>query len=120
MASPDLVSSFPYSNHESFNGSFNIAIEETKPANFSPGLEVSTSSACNNSNIPKPPPLPCKTCTKTSYPKRLANGSYVPAETRDIWDKLFKEGYGADVHIVTEDGPIIRAHSCVLVGKSKF
>ena len=127
MASPDLVSSLPSSTSETetFYGSFNIAIEETKPANFIPALEVSTSSGCNNINIniniPKPPPLPCKTWTKNSHPKRLASSSHVPAETRDTWDKLFKDGYGADVRIITEDGPIIQAHSCVLVGKkSKF
>lgn len=114
MASPDLVSSLPCSTGESFSGSFNIAIEETSPANFLPVLEVSNSSVCNNSNIPKPPLLPGKTYTKTSYPKRLANCSSVPRETKDTWDKLFKDGYGADIHIITEDGPIIPAHSCVL------
>ncbi|KAI8004006.1 BTB/POZ and TAZ domain-containing protein 3 [Camellia lanceoleosa] len=31
-----------------------------------------------------------------------------------MWDKLFKEGYGADVHIITEEKTIIPAHSSVL------
>ncbi|KAL0322763.1 UNVERIFIED_CONTAM: BTB/POZ and TAZ domain-containing protein 3 [Sesamum angustifolium] len=29
-------------------------------------------------------------------------------------DKLFKEGYGANVHIIMEDGLIIAAHHCIL------
>lgn len=31
-----------------------------------------------------------------------------------MWDKLFKEGYGADVYIITEEKEIIAAHSIVL------
>ncbi|GAY34067.1 hypothetical protein CUMW_276410 [Citrus unshiu] len=37
------------------------------------------------------------------------------SETKDVWDKLFKEGNGADVYIITKDESCIQAHSSILV-----
>lgn len=45
----------------------------------------------------------------------LSERSSVPKETKDTWDKLFKEQYGSDVYIITEDKSYIQAHSSVLV-----
>ncbi|RWW21886.1 hypothetical protein GW17_00013942 [Ensete ventricosum] len=65
-------------------------------------------------SVPQPPPL------HGSYgaikcSKSLKEDTYVPDETRIAWDKLFYEGYGADVHVLTEDKDIILAHSSILV-----
>ncbi|XP_051118028.1 BTB/POZ and TAZ domain-containing protein 3 [Andrographis paniculata] len=72
----------------------------------------SDSSKCFGScivNIPKPPPLPGKSSIRP-----LAKQCRVPKETRDLWDKLFNEGYGADVHIIAENGSIVAAHCSIL------
>ncbi|KAK9265584.1 hypothetical protein L1049_007416 [Liquidambar formosana] len=114
MASPGLYSSWPSSTGESFSGSLNIYIEEANPADFSPVLEVPTSSLSINRGIPKPPPLPTNTCKRTNCSQRLTECSVVPKETKDTWDKLFKEGHGADVYIITEDKTFIPANSGVL------
>ncbi|GAY69293.1 hypothetical protein CUMW_270810 [Citrus unshiu] len=85
---------------ESFCGSFNIHVEEGNAADILHVLE--------------PPPLPIKPCTKSKYPSRFLHCSFVPKETKDVWDKLFKEGNGADVYAVTEDKSCIPVHSSIL------
>ncbi|KAG6492627.1 hypothetical protein ZIOFF_047592 [Zingiber officinale] len=40
------------------------------------------------------------------------------SETREAWDKLFCEGYEADVRILTEDMDLIMAHSSILANAS--
>ncbi|KAL3828441.1 hypothetical protein ACJIZ3_017243 [Penstemon smallii] len=113
MASSAL--DFPWTSSiiESFDQSFDIHIEE---GNSSETLNISdnTKSLVHyNTNVPKPPPPPpSKSCPKTNI--GIANSSCVPKETQDIWDKLFKQGYGADVHIISEDGLIIAAHQSIL------
>nr|DAD25171.1 TPA_asm: hypothetical protein HUJ06_026635 [Nelumbo nucifera] len=114
MAQTELDSSWAPSTGESFQDSFNLQIEEGNPADFLPVLEVSTSSLCQKNTIPKPPPLPGKNFGKVNFPKRVIDCSYVSKEIKDMWDKLFKEAYGADVHILTEGKAIIPAHSSVL------
>ncbi|XP_059448540.1 BTB/POZ and TAZ domain-containing protein 3 [Corylus avellana] len=114
MASPDLDSSWPSSTGESFCGYLNIHLEEDNPAEILPVLEVSTSSVASKCNIPNPPSLPGKSCSRNKYSNRLSERSSVPKETKDTWDKLFKEGYGSDVYIITEDKSYIQAHSSVL------
>ncbi|KAF6164630.1 hypothetical protein GIB67_032858 [Kingdonia uniflora] len=96
----------------SFNVCFDLRMGEDKTSDVAHALEVSTSSPCHNDNIPKPPPLPVAACSKPKV--KLLSFSYVPKETMETWDKLFMEGYGADVHILTEDNTIIPAHSSVL------
>ncbi|XP_057957031.1 BTB/POZ and TAZ domain-containing protein 3 [Malania oleifera] len=114
MASPDLDSSWLSSAGESFNGSFNIRIEEVNPADILLVPSASTSSLGYTSNLPKPPPLPGKTPARTNNPRIPRDCSFVPKETKDAWDKLFKEGFGADVLIITEDEAVIPAHFSVL------
>ncbi|XP_043721141.1 BTB/POZ and TAZ domain-containing protein 3 [Telopea speciosissima] len=115
MSQSELDSSWVSSIGNSFKNSLGIQIEEETPADFLPILEAFTSSQCHISNIPLPPPLPSANCrSRTNFRKQLDNCSYVPKETRDTWDKLFKEGYRADVHILTEYNAIFPAHSSVL------
>ena len=118
MASPDLELTWP---SDSFCGSLDIRLEEeANSADILPVLEVPTSSMSNKTSIPKPPLLPKKTLTKTKWENRLSRCFSVPKETVDAWDKLFKEGDGADVYVVAEDEFHIPAHSSVLVSQSKF
>ncbi|KAL9432050.1 hypothetical protein AB3S75_027126 [Citrus x aurantiifolia] len=119
MASPDIESPWLCAAGESFCGSFNIRVEEENAADILHVLEVPTSSVPYNCSIPKPPPLPIKPCTKNKYPNRFLHCSFVPKETKDVWDKLFKEGNGADVYIITKDESCIQAHSSILLSKAK-
>ncbi|KAL6527165.1 hypothetical protein OROGR_016255 [Orobanche gracilis] len=111
MDSPAVDISWPSSVIESFDQSFDIQIEEGNSADTSDFLENNAKPLAyyRHRNIPKPPPLP-----RTVLITRLANGCYVPNETRESWDKLFKEENGADVHIISGDGLIIAAHQSVL------
>lgn len=112
MASPALDSPWPSSTSDSFCGSFNIHMEEENPADILPVLEDPTSSVSYSHNIPKPPPaVPGKTYTGNKTIKRSCS---VPKETIDTWDKLFKQGYGADVYILDEGRSYIPAHLSVL------
>ncbi|XP_059641866.1 BTB/POZ and TAZ domain-containing protein 4 [Cornus florida] len=71
-------------------------------------------------NSPVPPPLPQP--STTGYPSKglVMNGSslrrcgFVTTATRDLWDRLFDEGYRADVSINTINGGIIYAHASIL------
>ena len=67
--------------------------------------------------VPDPPPLP-----GTSYGKQRASRKaketrcvHVPEEVQDCWNRLFLEGYQADVRVSTGDGSQILSHSCILV-----
>ncbi|GAB4846899.1 hypothetical protein Ancab_025907 [Ancistrocladus abbreviatus] len=69
---------------------------------------------------PVPPPLPCQPTT-SYHQKRLVidkssvgRQSTVPAATRDLWDRLFDEAYGADIVIHTSSGGKIYAHASIL------
>ncbi|KAL6976116.1 hypothetical protein U1Q18_024908 [Sarracenia purpurea var. burkii] len=124
MASPDLDSLAI----ESFDGSFNLRIEEGNSSENLSLIKVHTTPLCRNlslikvpttplcrhGRIPEPPPLRGKICMRNNLPRRLTECCCVPKETKDNWDKLFKEGYGADVYIITEEKAIISAHSGVL------
>ncbi|KAM7486496.1 hypothetical protein LguiA_002505 [Lonicera macranthoides] len=114
MASPYFDSPWSASADDSFGGSFNIHIEEGHSAYNLDSLEITASPACNDRDIPKPPPLPSKVHAKTNSSVRIAECCRVPKETRNTWDKLFEAGYGADVYIITEDEAIIPAHFSIL------
>ncbi|XP_004287161.1 PREDICTED: BTB/POZ and TAZ domain-containing protein 3 [Fragaria vesca subsp. vesca] len=115
MASPALDSPWPTSARESlFCGSFNIHMEEEIPADIIPVLEDPTSSVSYSHTIPKPPPVPINAYAGNKYIKRLSGSCSVPKETIDTWDKLFKEGCGADAYIITEGNSCIPAHLSVL------
>ncbi|OMO71244.1 Zinc finger, TAZ-type, partial [Corchorus capsularis] len=114
MASPAIESAWLSSPSEPLGRSFNVCVEEANPADILPVLEAPMSSVSDNRNNPKPPPLPSKMQTRTKFPRRSQECSFVPKETKDAWDKLFKEGYGADVCIITQDKSCVLAHSNVL------
>ncbi|KAJ0969348.1 hypothetical protein J5N97_022225 [Dioscorea zingiberensis] len=75
---------------------------------------ASKPSLCCGSSVPEPPPLPRASNGRHGCSKRMTGYSYVPDETRYAWDRLFHEGYEADVHILTDDKSSILAHSSVL------
>jgi len=72
--------------------------------------------------IPIPPPSPRSAAT--GYPCEYAamnnlsprgRSSCVSSATRDLWERLFNEGYKADVCINTDNGGIVYAHSNIIV-----
>ncbi|KAL1223077.1 BTB/POZ and TAZ domain-containing protein 3 [Cardamine amara subsp. amara] len=71
-------------------------------------------------NIPKPPPLPLITYQRNQAfrrkPSRLSR--LVPKEAVETWDKLFKEGVGADTYVETDNKSQFPAHSSVLAAAS--
>ncbi|KAE8713573.1 BTB/POZ and TAZ domain-containing protein 3 [Hibiscus syriacus] len=113
MAPPAIDSAWLSSPSELFCKSLNVCVKEASPADILPVLEAPIPFASNNT-IPKPPPLPSKICTRTEYSKRPRECSFVPKETKDTWDRLLKEGYGADVCIITNEKSCVLAHSNVL------
>ncbi|XAR71043.1 Histone acetyltransferase [Bertholletia excelsa] len=118
MASPDLDSPWLSSAAESIGRSFNIGIEEGNfPLNLA-STKVPTASMPPSNHIPEPPQLPGKIHTKNYLPRKLAECCCVPKETRDTWDRLFKESYGADVYVITEEKAFIPAHSSILSAAS--
>lgn len=68
---------------------------------------------------PRPPSLPG--LSTSSRKSLVTNGltvrgySSVSPETKDLWERLFDEGYRADVSICTDNGGIISGHSNILV-----
>ncbi|GER38647.1 eukaryotic translation initiation factor 2 beta subunit-like [Striga asiatica] len=107
MGSQAIDISWPSSIVESFDTSFDIQIEEENSADKLDFFEDKTEYC--SSDISKPPPLPRKKITT-----ELVNVCCVPKETRDLWEKLFKNGFGADVRIISSDGLSILAHHSVL------
>uniref|UniRef100_A0A5B6ZMX9 BTB/POZ and TAZ domain-containing protein 4 n=1 Tax=Davidia involucrata TaxID=16924 RepID=A0A5B6ZMX9_DAVIN len=70
--------------------------------------------------FPVPPPLPGPSAI-SCHPKGLVMDgsalrgySCVSTATRDLWERLFDEGYRADVSINTDTGDIIYAHASIL------
>ncbi|XP_039164541.1 BTB/POZ and TAZ domain-containing protein 3 [Eucalyptus grandis] len=117
MASPDVDYPWSSSAGETFCGYFNMQLEEADPADISSALESPTPSSSNNYNIPKPPSPPVKTFTRSNR-ARLPDCSSVPRETKQTWDSLFMDGYGADVYIFMEENSFIMAHSSILSAAS--
>ncbi|XP_068655325.1 BTB/POZ and TAZ domain-containing protein 4, partial [Aristolochia californica] len=61
-----------------------------------------------------PPPTPgCAIRWKGFLQARWGQNN-VPVATREMWDRLFKEGYRADVDIHTDSNDVIRAHASIL------
>lgn len=102
-------------SHPSFDEPFILRLEESISDEILGVPEASTSSLCRSSNVPKPPSFPGGTHVRTSFSRRLSGYSHVPKETKDAWDQIFKEGYEADVHFLTDEKEVVLAHSCVLV-----
>ncbi|KAL5997977.1 hypothetical protein ACLOJK_008911, partial [Asimina triloba] len=118
MAHLNLDSSWATTTcHSSFKDSLSKNIVENNPASLwvVPNIVVVDSdSNDSSSNIPRPPLLACPGFARSSFTRKHLDYSQVPTETKDAWEKLFKEGYLADLHIVTEEKAIIPAHSCIL------
>ncbi|RLN25312.1 BTB/POZ and TAZ domain-containing protein 3 [Panicum miliaceum] len=66
------------------------------------------------SNDPDPPPLPGTSYGARRSSRKAKACSRVPEEVLDSWDRLFLEGYQADLRVSTDDGTEILSHSCVL------
>ncbi|ONK72372.1 uncharacterized protein A4U43_C04F18730 [Asparagus officinalis] len=103
-----------FSKHQSYDDSFDQQFEDSISAEFLTEPDASTSYLSNNVNIPKPPPLPTASYRKTNISKRVTSCNCVLYETSHAWDRLFTEGYHADVHVLIDDKGIILAHSNIL------
>lgn len=113
MTAVELYSTSPSSIGETFCGYIDVQIEDEYSAEILM-LETPTSSSSHHYYIPKPPPLPIKACKEALHLK-FRNFTLVPHETKNAWDRLFKEGQGADMCILTDDNSYIMAHYSVLV-----
>ncbi|PKA60210.1 BTB/POZ and TAZ domain-containing protein 3 [Apostasia shenzhenica] len=84
--------------------------------------DVTTSSIDNDSissrsqtkNVPEAPPLPIVSYRRINAKKICFNSAFVPYDICQSWNRLFDDGYGADLHILTDDKGLISAHSSVL------
>ncbi|XP_050237903.1 BTB/POZ and TAZ domain-containing protein 3 [Mercurialis annua] len=114
MASADLDSSWLSAASESVGGYFNIHMVEVNSGNVLCLPESTTASVSYSNTIPKPPPFPDKTLLRANNSKKISACFSVPKEIRDTWDRLFTEGYGADVYIITDGNSYIPAHFNVL------
>lgn len=104
-----------FSYRQPYDGPFNLQFEEDSISDeFLTEPDASTSSLSDNVYVPEPPPLPTAFCRKARVSKRQTDCSCVPYETRHAWDRMFDEGYRADVHVLTDDKGVILAHSNVL------
>ncbi|XP_031391223.1 BTB/POZ and TAZ domain-containing protein 3 isoform X2 [Punica granatum] len=112
MASVELYSASLSSIGETFCGYIDVQIDDDYSADISI-LESTAPCSSHRCYIPKPPPLPSKAYKNTRCLK-FRNFTSVPRETKHAWDRLFKEGHGADVCIVTEDNSCILSHYTVL------
>ncbi|KAJ8638313.1 hypothetical protein MRB53_012580 [Persea americana] len=61
-----------------------------------------------------PPPLVNRTSNHRPSMEGSRGYSCVATDTRDLWDRLFDQGYQADVLINTINGGVIHAHSIIL------
>ncbi|KAH9616188.1 hypothetical protein KSS87_011979 [Heliosperma pusillum] len=77
--------------------------------------EETPSSTFVRKDIPTPPRLPAGPIfSSRNYRRQLSECRMIPKETRDLWEELFKSGYGADVFITTQPQLTVPAHFCVL------
>lgn len=75
-----------------------------------------------DSSVPIPPPVPSKS-DKRHGGNDVAEGlgnSGVSTATRDMWDRLFNDGYKADVVIYTDNGGVVYAHSNIIVSENRI
>ncbi|MQM08870.1 hypothetical protein Taro_041733 [Colocasia esculenta] len=91
---------------QSFGEPFILGLEESISAEILGVPEASTSSLCQSNNIPKPPPLPAASQVRAKISRKLTGYIHVPKETQHGWDQNFKEGYEADVHVLTDEKDI--------------
>lgn len=79
--------------------------------------EKYTAPFCQSCSVPRPPRFPGEMQSKNKYFIKHSESclTSVPKETKQTWDKLFKQGCAADVCVVAENMAIIPAHFIVLV-----
>ncbi|KAK4803887.1 hypothetical protein SAY86_003704 [Trapa natans] len=111
MAASELYSSSSSSIGETFCGYIDVQIEDDYSTELTMMETLNPSS--RHCYIPKPPPLPRNVCKRTPH-LELRNFVSVPLEAKTAWDRIFKEGQGADVCIITEGNSCILAHCNVL------
>lgn len=115
-------------HQDSAQRSFGIGMEDgaSNMKNIHVLEKVSAVSSLQQPNenyyVPAPPPLPPPGFTFPSKRRYQRERCLFLRETQEMWDKMFKEGYGADVHVLTKDeSTIVPAHSSVLsVASSVF
>lgn len=117
MASPDFDSPWSSLTYEELSKSLNIQYEEINIGRDETYKENFAAPFCQSCSVPRPPPFPSKMQRKNNYLIKLSEScpTSVPKETKQTWDKLFKEGCAADVCVLTENETIIPAHFIVLV-----
>ncbi|KAE8663228.1 BTB/POZ and TAZ domain-containing protein 3 [Hibiscus syriacus] len=115
MASAAIDSALMSSHIQTLTWSSPEHVEEANPSDTLPVPEAPACSLVSSScNIPKPPPPPSNIGARSKYPRRPLECCFVPKETTEMWDKVFKDGYGVDVCILAEDRSCVPAHSVVL------
>ncbi|KAK4747552.1 hypothetical protein SAY87_014138 [Trapa incisa] len=108
----ELYSTSPPSIGETFCGYIDVQVENDYSGEILM-LETLRTSSSYHYHIPKPPPLPRK-ASKETFHMKFRNFTSALHETKNIWDRLFKEGHIADVCILTDDNSYILAHCSVL------
>ncbi|KAF4387585.1 hypothetical protein G4B88_003912 [Cannabis sativa] len=105
MASPDIYSAWPIpppsTSSSSSSTAYSLDLEIRLDESQQTSPSTSTPTSYNSTIPPPPPPLPS--------PKNNNNNKYysccsVPKETLETWDKVFKEGHGADVYVISTQG----------------
>ncbi|WCJ21873.1 BTB and TAZ domain protein 3 [Euphorbia peplus] len=114
MASPDLDSSWLSAAGERLGGCLSLRVDGVNSAAVLHVLESPTSSVSNSNSIPNPPPYPDKKIVGANGCNRISECCFVPKEIRDTWDRLFREGCGADVYVFTDRKSYIPAHFNIL------
>ncbi|CAH9083328.1 unnamed protein product [Cuscuta epithymum] len=76
--------------------------------------QQSPSPMCWKGPVPNPPFPPPRAGLRDRSHRGVAGSCCILNKAKDTWEKLFKEGFGADVRIMTDDGSIIPAHYSVL------
>uniref|UniRef100_A0ACD5WHT9 Uncharacterized protein n=1 Tax=Avena sativa TaxID=4498 RepID=A0ACD5WHT9_AVESA len=115
MAPLESVSSEIFFNSNVMDNTFDIyecnSMEDTKAV-----ADHSRYSRPPCTNGPDPPPPPGTLYGKQrTYRNAKACSIHVSEEVQDYWNKLFSEGYQADVCVSTDDGSNILSHSCILL-----
>lgn len=69
--------------------------------------------------IPVPPPLPGRVTASYGSKQKImgcsSGNNFVSRAMPNMWDRLFDDGYRADILINTDSGNIIYAHASILV-----
>ncbi|KAL6616524.1 hypothetical protein ACP70R_038794 [Stipagrostis hirtigluma subsp. patula] len=114
----ELDSSNFFLDSDAIDSSLVIHLESNSLTDTKAVPDHSRYSQSHRSNVPDPPPLPGTSYAAQRSSRRVKACSSAREEVLDSWDKLFQEGYQADLRVLTDDGSEILSHSCVLGVKS--